>query len=249
MAASGFKQRQLGDIRHETSYPALRAYIASIRVAALLLASLIGLSALFTIGAAWFTMVISEPVAAQRDVTTASITTAVTVLVAGCAIAIVLIIAKLFTELYELLTDVGDCLIDVATVLRKFEQSGAVRLAGSVDQTAPPPSFTVDAPAPSTPAAHAPVAAAPVIDSPPEPARPAEDLSSARPATRSAVIGSPGPPADDPAAANLLQLAQRHSRNGNKSEAVRCLRTIIDRYPASDAAAIAQTALSKTRQL
>jgi hypothetical protein len=247
MAASGFKQRQLGDIRHETSYPALRAYIASIRVAALLLASLIGLSALLTIGTVWFTKVISEPVAAQRDIGTASITTVVTLLIAGGAIAIVLIIARLFTELYELLTDVGDCLVDVATTLRRLEHSGAVRTAGPEDPTSPPQSFSIDAPTPAASAAPARVVAAPIIDPTPPPQPP---VGRAPPSRADKPLAASTPSAlreDDAAADNLLQLAQRHSRNGNKPEAVRCLRAIIDRYPASDSAAIAQTALSKTR--
>ena len=247
MTASGFKQRQLGAIRHETSYPALRAYIASIRVAALLLASLIGLSALFTIGAAWFTMVISQPVAAQRDIATASITTVVALLVAGCAIAIVLIVAKLFTELYELLTDVGDCLVDVATTLRRLEQSGAMRPAGSNEPFDPPPSFSVDAPAATAPVAATHAVADPSIDTTPPPQPPPDRAPASRAVEPPGAAAPPAATGDDVAAANLLQLAQRHSRNGNKSEAVRCLKTIIDRYPASAAAATARGVLNKGR--
>jgi fatty acid desaturase len=70
MITSGFKQKQLGEIRRETSYPLLRTYIASIRVTALLVASFIGLLALLGIGGAWFTLVISEPVAAKRQIGT-----------------------------------------------------------------------------------------------------------------------------------------------------------------------------------
>jgi hypothetical protein len=261
MITSGFKQKQLGEIRRETSYPLLRTYIASIRVTALLIACFIGLLALLGIGGAWFALVISEPVAAKRQIGAAVATSVITLFTSGVSIAFVLIIARLFAQLYELLTDVGDCLVDLATTLRRFDQSGALKPRDTEELMDSPPSFMdEDPPTPAPVPAAAPVVYAPMHDfsseadvglapvspgsSTPQPVvQPRAVQRSSDPAAATAPAGT----ADDLAAANLLQLAQRHNRNGNKAEAVRCLKAIIERYPASAAATTARAALGKQR--
>jgi hypothetical protein len=56
-------------------------------------------------------------------------------------------------------------------------------------------------------------------------------------------VGSGAP--DHAAAHALLELAQRHARAGNKTEAVRCLRELIGRYGTTEAADSARRALDR----
>ena len=232
MADPGFKKRQLGSIRQETAYPSLRQYIATIRFTAKLLIGLIIAMMLLGIGLAWLLWVVRPSGGQAPDVFGATAATITIVLVGTVVIVVLAVVTRLLSELYELVVDAGDSLVDVATSMRHLEQYGFRTEPHGHAKHEPPASFVADPPEAAIP-----------VD-PPQPATPVAVTPAAKTRTERPTTAT----ADALAADNLLQLAQRHSRNGNKPEAVRCLRAIVDRYPNTDAADTARRFVERSRR-
>lgn len=233
MATPGFKRGQLGSIRSETAYPTLRQYIATIRLTAKLLIGLISFLMIIGIVGSWVVWVVQVSNKQPADWFAAIAATVAIALTGTLLIIVIVIITRLLTELYELVVDAGDCLVDLAASMRHIDETGlSPRLAGTQTPSVPPSFIPSEAREAAT-ADPAPIraATAPVAAAAAEP--PARDVR--------------GTGADEVAASNLLQLAQRHGKNGNKQEALRCLRSIIDRYPRTEAADTARRFVDKSR--
>jgi hypothetical protein len=220
----GHKHGKLNILRIGTAYPRLRKCIAVTRGVSLVLIALLLTAVVLSIVALVIAVLWRD-----SGLTSAQVSALVTAIITGLIWAgIVFLASELICGGLDVLVDLGDQALE-----RSIDQDVAQRSQSGYSGEFQPP---VD---PPTPMAVAPVPVA-------APEEPPLRRSSPRPAPASAAERSErSGEADITAASRLLELAQRHSRNGNKPEAVRCLREIVSRYGSTEAAAAARRALGK----
>ena len=224
MRSPGHKHGKLNIIRIGTAYPRLRKCIAVTRAVSLVVIALLLTAAILGVVALVIAVVWRE-----SGLTSAQVSAVVTAVITALIWAgIVFLASELICGGLEVLVDLGDQALD-----KSIEQDVAKRSQSGYSGEFQPP---IDTPAPVA------VVPSPVV----VPVDVPVERSSPRPAPRSAADRSDGSiEADSAAASRLLELAQKHNRNGNKPEAVRCLREIVSRYGSTEAAAAARRALGK----
>jgi hypothetical protein len=213
-------------VRAGSAYPKLRKSIAVTRAVALVLVIL-----LFAVAVLGFVGMILVALLATGGSPYALIPALLTTVISALIwCGIVYLAAELICGSLEVLTDLGDQAIGNSIdkdAARRADADRATEVGVAMDP----------------PKVQQPFVAVPSMVMPADPPAQQSDRPTSSP---SALDDSLGPTVAERAAARkLLELARKHASNGNKPEAVRCLRELIGRYGTTEAADSARRALDR----